>query len=657
MLEVLARQRKRTLTSNFRAFFISTVKQCTASFVTLEQGAGLAVFSICPGSCARFVAQFNRMLISSMAIPIQLSTAVLVGLLLCGGCGARQTDGPEAIDVTPESTGELNAKTSDVKVVLDPVKQQHIWDAEHTSFELENRFATRFVDAWKARDAAQLQTLFATSFTGSTLVLDQPQTRSHSVLSETVWSEDDNASQAATGPQLASHLVAWFDKFQEIQQPKLRVLSIDRATNSPDAWQARLLLTAYGEGKSGEQIKLQSEHDVTCCFQEDQELEKEAVITRWKITQILECISQQTLMEETTEKLGLAELELVDNWSLIDGVPEDYRYQMAVEDYDHDGWLDIALSCFDGKFFLLKFVEGQRFQDVAASLGIRTTADPRTYVAGWIDYDNDGFSDLLLGNRLYHNEAGKRFVDVTAASGLRFHRQSMGCQIADYDCDGYLDLYVQYQRGFESLHQGEQQWVGDNQSGAENQLWHNEGNGRFRLVSASQGYSGGRRHTLGACWFFFDQDHYPDLYLANDFGNNVLLRNRGDGTFEDLSEASGTSDFATSMAVAAGDLNNDGQSDLYVANMYSKMGRRIIAHVSEEDYPAGIFQQIQGSCAGNRLYSNRAAGAYRESSDEAGVNAVGWAYAPAMADLDSDGWLDLYATTGFISFDRHKPDG
>ena len=57
------------------------------------------------------------------------------------------------------------------------------------------------------------------------------------------------------------------------------------------------------------------------------------------------------------------------------------------------------------------------------------------------------------------------------------------------------------------------------------------------------------------------------------------------------------------------------------------------------------------------MYSNRADGVFHEFSDEAGVNAVGWAYAPAMVDLDSDGWLDLYATTGFISFDRHKPDG
>ena len=635
----------------------TTVKQYTASFEPLQQGAGLAVFSIGRGSCVQLPTPFNRLLLCSMPISNQVVTIVLAVLLLCGGCGTRQTSGPEAIDVTPESTGEPGAQNSDTKVILDRVKQQHIWDAEHTSFELENRFATRFVDAWKARDATRLETLFAASFTGSALVRDHPQTRSHSVLSETVWSQDNNASQAVTGPQLASQLVAWFDKFQQIQQPKLRVLSIDRAADSKESWQARLLLTAYGVGKSGEQLKLQSEHDVTCRFQEDQELEKGAVITRWSIAQVLECASQQTLMEEVTKETGLADIDLVDNWSLTNGVPEDYRYQMAVADYDQDGWLDIALSCFDGKFFLLKFVEGQRFQDVAASLGIRTTADPRTYVAGWIDYDNDGFADLLLGNRLYHNEAGKRFVDVTAASGLRFHRQAMGCQIADYDCDGYLDLYVQYQRGFESLHQGEQQWVGDNQSGAENQLWHNEGNGRFRLVSASRGYSGGRRHTLGACWFFFDQDHYPDLYLANDFGNNVLLRNRGDGTFEDLSETSGTSDFATSMAVAAGDLNNDGQSELYVANMYSKMGRRIIAHVSEEDYPPGIFQQIQGSCAGNRLYSHRADGAYQESSDEAGVNAVGWAYAPAMVDLDSDGWLDLYATTGFISFDRRKPDG
>ncbi len=137
-----------------------------------------------------------------------------------------------------------------------------------------------------------------------------------------------------------------------------------------------------------------------------------------------------------------------------------------------------------------------------------------------------------------------------------------------------------------------------------------------------------------------------------------MLRNRGDGTFEDISEDSRASDYATSMGVASGDLDNDGTAELYVANMYSKMGRRIIGQVNEEDYPQGIFSQIKGSCAGSRLYHRKEGDAvFGEKSVALGVNTVGWAYGPAFVDIDSDGLLDLYATTGFMSFDRRKPDG
>ena len=138
----------------------------------------------------------------------------------------------------------------------------------------------------------------------------------------------------------------------------------------------------------------------------------------------------------------------------------------------------------------------------------------------------------------------------------------------------------------------------------------------------------------------------------------MLLHNRGDGTFEDVTIKTGTGDFATSMGVAAGDLDNDGLPELYVANMYSKMGRRIIAQVTAKDYPDGIYEQILGSSAGNRLYN---AVSNKQRSSETGeqlhVHDIGWAYAPAMVDLDGDGWLDLYASTGFMSFNRNKPDG
>ena len=115
------------------------------------------------------------------------------------------------------------------------------------------------------------------------------------------------------------------------------------------------------------------------------------------------------------------------------------------------------------------------------------------------------------------------------------------------------------------------------------------------------------------------------------------------------------------MGVVAGDLDGNGTPEIYVANMFSKMGRRIIAHVSEADYPPGIYQQLLGSCAGNRLYrtTDITAGTpvYQEISDSLGVNGVGWAYAPALTDLDLDGYLDIYATAGFLSFERGEPDG
>jgi hypothetical protein len=232
----------------------------------------------------------------------------------------------------------------------------------------------------------------------------------------------------------------------------------------------------------------------------------------------------------------------------------------------------------------------------------------------------------------------------------------MGCSIADYDGDGLCDLYVLYQgttAGEEPL-----PWVGDDISGAPNVLWKNLGGGRFKNVSVESKASAGKRNSFAATWLYADDDALPDLYVANDFGTNNLLRNKGNGSFEEIAKQNDVADFATSMGVASGDLDNDGSPEIYVANMYSKMGRRIIAQVSEDDYEPGVHKQIKGACAGNRLYKRGPRGGpYTEKSESWGINDIGWAYAPTIADLDNDGLLDLHATTGFLSFDRSKPDG
>jgi hypothetical protein len=379
---------------------------------------------------------------------------------------------------------------------------------------------------------------------------------------------------------------------------------------------------------------------------------------------VLRTSTERPLFVEATESAGLKDLPgLEDNWDLPPEQVLQYRFQMAVADFDRDGWLDLALATKARSWLLRWSPADSEFQDVTEQVGLRkmhVLFGQPIDLAGWFDYDNDGYPDLVLGNRVYHNERGERMRDVTEAAGITFKRQAQGTLVADYDADGRLDLYILYQASTDNEKPRDRKlsWINETFYGEPNTLWRNLGDGRFEDVTAASNAGAGTRHHLAGSWFFYDDDRWPDLYIANDLANSILLRNRGDGTFEDVSQASGASGYATSMGVATGDTDNDGTADIYVANMFSKMGRRIIAHVSPDDYPPGIFEQIRGSCGGNRLY-RRSAGRsdFDEFAEEFGVNAVGWAYAPAMTDVDNDGWLDLYATTGFLSFDRTKPDG
>ena len=111
------------------------------------------------------------------------------------------------------------------------------------------------------------------------------------------------------------------------------------------------------------------------------------------------------------------------------------------------------------------------------------------------------------------------------------------------------------------------------------------------------------------------------------------------------------------MGLSCGDIDNDGHIDLFVSNMYSKAGNRVIDNLPPGHYNDEIMSKLRRMVAGSELYVNRGGLEFEAIAHQVQVSRIGWSWGPALVDLDNDGWLDLYSTCGFISHDRTKPDG
>ena len=591
--------------------------------------------------------------------PTVLAILILVGVIVAGTVVWRSDEqGNESLTSDSATTPSVS---ENIPPPLAEEKQQYIWNLEHATFEIESRVGKPFAAALQKTDKDELSRFFLDSFRGHLPTSAETSIELPSQVSERSWSAPANSEAPVTAVQFIEHLAGRADEFQRIRSVRLRVLKITADAKNTDSgkWMLVTLLTVSGTGRDGRHQHFEQTADVVCEFANKVKLDDVAIFTTWTVTS--ESLRRSsTLFEEVTAAAELDRVDIHDNWK--DSDPRQYTSRIACDDFNRDGFPDIAVITNEAEAILLQG-DGKSFTDVTTDLGLPRVIASRdaAWIVSWIDFDNDGFSDLLLGPYLYRNRNGRLFQRMNGDAGIRFEYSPMGCSIADYDCDGRLDVYVVYQHpaaGTQPSDQPRVGWVGDDTSGAPNQLWRNLGDGRFQDVTQGAGVAGGTRHSFAAAWLHANEDHYPDLYVANDFAQNSFFMNRGDGTFEDVSIASGTADFATSMGVATGDIDNDGTTEIYVANMYSKMGRRIIAHVCDADYSQPIYPQLLGSCAGNRMYQQRSSqDAWTEVSEPLGINAVGWAYAPALADFDSDGFLDIYATAGFLSFERDEPDG
>ncbi len=325
---------------------------------------------------------------------------------------------------------------------------------------------------------------------------------------------------------------------------------------------------------------------------------------------------------------------------------------VAFLDYDDDGFLDILLvrgstieAFWQGGDLMCSLFRGDgtgRFEDVTQEAGLTSTGWGQGVTVG--DYDRDGNLDIFLtgygSNALYRSRGDGTFLEVGRSAGIAPSQWSLGAAFADVDRDGDLDLYVSNYlaypldgappRDHNCNYRGFGVFCGPRGlPGLRDSLYINDGAGNFQDVADELGIDEERLYGLGVQVADFNNDSWPDIFVANDLTANLFYQNRGDGTFEELAVLLGAA-FSQdgieegSMGVAAADIDHDGWLDLYYTN---------------------------SSYESNSLLVNNGDGSFTNLTDPAGHGQsthlyVGWG--AAFGDLDNDTWEDLFVVNGHL---------
>jgi tetratricopeptide (TPR) repeat protein len=531
------------------------------------------------------------------------------------------------------------------------------------------------LDAWSAQllqsphDTAAIEKVMAANFSGAS-----PKAKSWQPLHEgsaiQVW-QGDFASEQVLGRE--AFLAEWHSSvasFTRIITAEFQVTSIRSEILPPSSsghsglleTEVRFELVGAGQGFHREQRvgnwKIYWELPASGVLH----------LQKWNVLDESRCRSSVPIFVDGAEHAFGANpsyasqfLHGSDYWrTVLDGASgiDIYGHNgVAVGDVDGDGFDDLYVCQPAGLPNRLFRNRGDgTFEDVTEQSGLGILEN--TACALFADLNNNGLQDLIVvcanGPLLFLNLGGGKFRAKPDAFQFAHLPQGTftGASIADFDRDGWLDIYF----CLYAFYQGADQYrypmpYYDAENGPPNFLMRNNRDGTFRDVTEQSGLAqNNTRFSFCCAWGDHNGDQWTDLYVVNDFGRNNLYRSNGDGTFTDVAWDAGVEDIGAGMSVCWLDFNNDRREDLYVANMWTAAGIRVS---QQENFQKDAGDQIRAlyrkHAMGNSLFQNTGEARFDDVGEHSATTMGRWSWSSDSWDFNHDGFQDIYIANGMLS--------
>lgn len=611
---------------------------------------------------------------SSTTTVSNAAVVFLIGLFLLVGCSGGDDTSSSTGDAMPGST---KADKHDYNPeLLERFRTEHTdkgkplrngqgdYSIELLDLQLKD-VAAAFEEAFEAKSASKFCLGFTEDFRGSC--------PADLVATSTTGIAESNETDATLTnwidgkKEFQSALQQYLDRFDIIYEAFFKMKEYDEDHVFENSVHCKLTLDLRGVRKDGAthqdfmkwKISLRKAQDTW-------NIDRLFVIERHQLA------SPKTMFREVTSAAGLLVAEPPD--MAINGIgqiytgdakPTNFDYGgVCLYDVDGDGDHDIFMPNAYGPFALYMNQGDGTFREESRERGIEASMGARGAVFG--DVDNDGDPDLFVarssfhdpnaemqGNLFFENLGEGRFREATKKAGLAATSWGMSPVFLDYDVDGDLDLFVA-NYGTMKHDRATTAHPYNSDKGLVNFLYQNDGNGKFTEVANAAGLGKDTYWSYAVAVCDLNGDRYPDLYVANDFGPNQFYVNQKDGTFVDRADELGIRDIGNGMGAAFADQNGDGLWDLYVTNMQSKTGQRVLA-ASKDMTKEEDFRYLWKLTLGNVLFEGKHDGTFSENRAlDLGVANCGWAWNGDFADFDADGDEDLLVVNGYYSAEGTK---